>query len=140
MKLVLLLNNISGEGLVPDFKNYKYHDDTLMISAAEEGADMLIPYAYAMVWLSRYTAACEIFPAMQNNTAIIAEENDINISLLGGAAVFAKLSADGVSEKMQLLYKDEAFKTGVAGNAAAVLEKYGTLKATAALYYCITGK
>ena len=128
MKLVLLHSGMDEEDLVPDFKNYRYREDVKIISTKEKNARLLVAHAFGLIWLSNYYHCNEAFRAMQNSVPLIAEDNEINKSLFRNAALFSALSQDELSDKMQLLYKDEFLKKSVSGHARPVLEKYDVVK------------
>ena len=133
MKIVLLHSGMDEEGLVPDFKNYRYRDDVKIISTEEKNAQLLTAHAYGLIWLSDYFPGNEAFRAMQHKVPLIAEDNETNKSLFGNAALFSALSQNELADKMQLLYKDELLKKSVSDHAPGWLLKYDAMKAADAL-------
>ena len=138
MKLVLLLNNIAEEKLVPDFSNYKYRDDVAVVPTGEENASSLIHHAYALIWLSGYSPANEAFLAIQHRVPVIAADTNINRDLFGDAVLFSGVSPGSLTEQMQLLYKDETAKNNIAARAHAFIQTYDPARAAEALYHGLT--
>ena len=134
MKLVLLLNNIVEKGLIPDFENYKYRNDVVIVTAGEKTASALIPHAYALIWLNRYSPAKEAFRAIRHQVPVIAADTNINRDLFGNAVLFSAISPESLTEQMQLLYKDETAKNNMAALAHVFIQKYDAAGAAEALY------
>jgi len=138
MKLVLVLNKIAEEGLIPDFSNYKYREDVVIVPEGIENASSLILHAYAIIWLGRYSPDNEVFRAIHHHIPVIAADTDINHKLFGDAALFSEVSPGSLTEQMQLLYKDETAKNNIAALGDRFVQKYDAAKAAEALYLGLT--
>lgn len=123
MKLVLMLLNIQEKNLIPDFKNYRYREDVLIISEKETSA-FSVENAFGLIWFCGYEHAAIAFAALKSGVPVIVPENNINKSLFRDAAIFTALSETGLAENMQLLYKDETVRKNLNENAEILLENY----------------
>jgi glycosyltransferase involved in cell wall biosynthesis len=131
LKLGLLLQNISEENLIHNFTNYKYKDDIFFVKV---DAEALVASAFACIHFTNYAANSLSFVALQNRVPVIAVENNTNNSIFENAALFCTLSEKSLSEKMQLLYKNEYIRNEITANGLALLQKYNATTASKILY------
>lgn len=137
MKLVLL-NTLFREDLIPGFNHYKYRDDVKIIPLTAKNALALFPNAYAMISLSDYFPGNDTMIALANGIPLIVKDNVKNRSLFGEAALYAPVSETALSEKMQLLYKDEHLKNSLAEKGTLLIKRYDAQKTASALWDGLT--
>jgi hypothetical protein len=137
MKMVLLLKDISATNLIPDFKNYKYKSDVIFIEKANNPYNEIVEAAFTVINFCKYSNNSISFVALQKNVPLIAADNNINKSIFGQAAIYCDTTEKGMSEKMQLIYKDEALKNNLNFHGNILLKKYAADKAAQDLYNMI---
>jgi hypothetical protein len=124
IKLMLLFEGISTEDAIKDFTNYKYKDEVVIISTIGANTEQIISSAFAFIFFGDYRPNSSCMFALQNNVPIIIEDKDDNQSLFKQAAIFALPTNKSLSEKMQLIYKDESTRKNLAMQAQEVLQQY----------------
>ncbi len=137
MKLVLLLEGISQNHLKVDFKNYKYREDIIFVKDTNEHKVPLMQSAFALIYFSEYRTDCTAFQAFQHNVPVIAADSSINKSLFGAGAIFTSIGEKALSEKMQLIYKDDLLKSQLTKEGSKIVEKYNATVAAEDLYKAI---
>ncbi len=106
MKLVFILQNIKEEGLINDFKNYKYKNDIVFVTDKHNSA-YILQTAYTTICFEKYAGNNKIFEAVQSGVPVIADETAINTAVFTNTVLFCEITAQSLSQKMMLLYKDE---------------------------------
>ncbi len=137
MKMVLLLMDISATNLIPDFKNYKYKNDVVFIEKANDPYNEMVDAAFTLINFCKYSNNTISFVALQKNVPLIAADNNTNRRVFGEAAIYCDMTEKGMSEKMQLIYKDEALKNNLNLHGNILLKKYNADKAAQDLYNMI---
>jgi hypothetical protein len=137
MKLILLLDDVVEENLIPDFKNYKYKDEVYIIIQTVNNRRNIVSASSALFYFSTYTENSIAFVAVQQAIPIITLDNKINKSLLDNAALYTTASDKAIGEKMQLLYKDESIKDKLKEASIALLQKHDITEAAEQLYKAI---
>ena len=133
MKLVLLFHKISAEDPVPDFKNYKYRQDVILIPHTEKAENELLQNCFALVWFGAFHQRDIAFASLKNDIPVIVEDNKTNKSLFGEGVLFTMLTVHDLAEKMQVLYKDESIRNKTIERGKFLLQKYNSTVATTAL-------
>jgi hypothetical protein len=139
MKLVLALVNIKEEGLINDFKNYKYRSDVIFV-AGENKFNELLQQAYAAISFENHAADNTNFKALKNNVPLIINNGLINESVFKVAALYANASVKELSENMMLIYKDEFRRKQLLSAAGELSSKYDAEKTADSIWQTITGK
>lgn len=138
MKLVLLLDNVDEEILIPDFKNYKHKEDIVFVQENEENKAQIIASAFTCLFLDIYSNINNAFIALQNNVAVIASNSELNKSIFENAVLYTNITDKNIAENMQQLYKDEQLKKELQIESETVLQKYNADKTAAVLYQIIS--
>jgi hypothetical protein len=137
MKLVLFLDNILEEKLIDDFKNYKYRDEVIFIVQNINNRRNIVAASNALFYFSDYSTNSIAFVALQQEIPIVTIDNEINRSIFGEAALYTEKTENAITEKMQLLYKDEAIKNNLTIVSKELLKKYDATQAAEYLYNII---
>ena len=124
MKLVLLLHNISEKDAIPDFKNYKYREDVILLQHNTDAENELLQNCFALIWSGNFDQRDTVFAGMQHDIPIIVSDNKINKSLFSEAVIYTTLTAADLAAKMQVLYKDEEIRNKKIEQGKILLEKY----------------
>ena len=133
LKLILLLRIKSPEDPVPDFKNYKYREDVILMQHTEKTENDFLKSCFAFVWFGSFRQRSIAFAALQNDVPLIVSDNKINKSLFGEGVLFTMLTVHDLAEKMQVLYKDESIRNKTIECGKFLLQKYNSTVATTAL-------
>ena len=110
IKLVLSFEKEIDENLLPDFKNYKYKNDVILIKKTGSNKLQLTASAFAYIFLADYNFRENVYDALQYNIPVIAIDNIDNHLLFNQAIAYTALSVDGIATQLQTIYKDEMFK------------------------------
>jgi Glycosyl transferases group 1 len=137
MKLVLFLDNVEQENLILDFKNYKYKDEVLFITQDVNNRRNIVSASNGLFYFSEYKTNNIAFVALQQAIPVVTVDNDINRSIFGEAVLYTATSDKAITEKMQLLYKDEAVKNNLTAASKELLKKYDATKVAEHLYNII---
>ena len=129
IKLLFLLDDITEENLIPDFKNYKYKNDVKIIIQNNENILPIVVSSFATIFFGSYTDVSFAFLALQNSIPVIAADNKINNLLFKNAVMYSDVSENELAIKMQLIYKDEFQKNLLIQQSYSLLEKYNTEEA-----------
>jgi hypothetical protein len=138
MKLVLLLDNVDEEILIPNFKNYKHKEDVVFVQENVENKAPIIASAFTCLFLDTYNYINNAFIALQNNVPVIAANSELNKSIFENAILYTNLTDKNIAENMQQLYKDEQLKKKLQIESETVLQKYNAEKAATFLYQIIS--
>ncbi len=137
MKLVLFLDDVPEEKLIPDFKNYKYRDEVIFIKQDVNNRRNIVSASNALFYFSEYQTNNIAFVALQQAIPIVTVDNDINRSIFGEAVLYTATTDKAITEKMQWLYKDEALKNNLTMASKELLKKYDATKVAEHLYNII---
>ena len=138
LKMVLLFENDIDEKLLPDFKNYKYKNDVLLIKQTDENREKLTAAAFAMVFLGNYTRRHTVYEAFYYNIPVIAADTVTNNVLFKSAVNYASLTVEGLALQLQLLYKNETIKNQLIQKATVYLTKFNSNTVSQRLYDIIS--
>ncbi|MEQ1553589.1 MAG: hypothetical protein ABL929_05390, partial [Ferruginibacter sp.] len=100
----------------------------------EENTHEIISAAFGFIYFSDYGYMQNAFIALQNNVPLIVDDDKTNNSIFNKAALFSKKSIKAISEKMQLLYKNENQRNYLQNEGKVLLKKYSTNNAANTLY------
>ncbi len=137
MKLVLFLDDVLEEKLIPDFKNYKYRDEVIFITQNVNNRRNIVSASNGLFYFSEYKTNNIAFVALQQEIPIVTLDNEINRSIFSEAVLYTKNSDKAITEKMQLLYKDESIKSNLTIESKQLLKKYDATKVAEHLYNII---
>ncbi len=138
MKLVLLLDAVDEETLIPDFKNYKHKADVVFVNENACDKAPIIASAFACIFLDTYNYINNAFIALQNNVAVIAANAELNKSIFEHAILYTNFTDKNIAENMQQIYKDEQLKKELKIESKTVLQKYNVEKTATLLYQIIS--
>ncbi len=110
LKLLLLFENKTDEKFLPDFKNYKYKDEVVLIKQTTENSSSLTATSFGYIFLGDYSYKQNVYNALLYNIAVIAADTNDNHLLFNEAVAYAPLTTEGLAHQLQILYKDEFFK------------------------------
>ena len=137
MKLVLFLDAVAEENLIPNFKNYKYKDEVYFILQDVNNRRNIVSASNGLFYFSEYKTNNISFVALQQAIPIVAVDNNINRSIFAEAVLYTENNDKAITEKMQLLYKDEAIKNKLATASKELLKKYDAINVAIHLYKII---
>jgi hypothetical protein len=137
MKLVLFLDAVSEENLIVNFKNYKYKDDVIFILQDVNNRRNIVSASNALFYFSEYKTNNIAFVALQQAIPIVTIDNEINKSIFSEAVLYTQNTDKAITEKMQLLYKDETIKNNLAIASKELLKKYDATEVSEHLYNII---
>ncbi len=137
MKLVLFLDDVSEENLIPDFKNYKYRDEIIFIIQHVNNRRNIVSASNGLFYFSEYKTNNIAFVALQQEIPVVMVDNEINRSVFGESALYTESTDKAIADKMQLLYKDETIKSNLAEASKEFLKKYDATKVAEHLYNSI---
>lgn len=140
MKLVLLLEDVPEENLIPDFHNYKYKEDVVFVQSTNKNKLQIIASAFACLYFGNYKFIKNVFSALQNNIPVIVTDSDLYKGIFNNAVTYAAGTEKSIAANMQLLYKDEQLKKELNTQAQIVLQNYNAEKAATDLYNIISVK
>jgi glycosyltransferase involved in cell wall biosynthesis len=134
MKLVVFLDEVLEENLIPNFKNYKYKDDIVFIVQDANNRRNIVAASNGLFYFCTYKPSNIAFIAIQQAIPIVTIDTNINRSIFGDAVLYTESTDKAIAEKMQLLYKDETIKKDLAIASKVLLQKYDATKAAEDLY------
>jgi hypothetical protein len=137
IKLVLFLDDVVEEKLIPDFKNYKYREEVIFIKQDVNNRRNLVSASNGLFYFSEYKTNNIAFVALQQAIPIVMLDDEINRSVFGEAVLYTESTDKAITEKMQLLYKDETVKKKLAIASKEFLKKYDAAKVAEHLYNII---
>jgi hypothetical protein len=137
MKLVLFLDAVPEEKMIPDFKNYKYREEVIFIKQDVNNRRNIVSASNGLFYFSEYKTNNIAFVALQQTIPIVMLDDEINRSIFSEAVLYTENSDKAITEKMQLLYKDETVKTSLAIASKELLKKYEATKVAEHLYNII---
>jgi glycosyltransferase involved in cell wall biosynthesis len=137
MKLVLLLDDVHEENLIVNFKNYKYRDEVIFIIQDVNNRRNIVAASNALFYFSEYKTNNIAFVALQQEIPIVTMDNEINRSVFDQAVLYTENTDKAITEKMQLLYKDETIKSTFSMASKEFIKKYDAKKVAEQLYNAI---
>ncbi len=137
MKLVVFLDDVMEKKLIPDFKNYKYKDEVLFIPQDVNNRRNIVAASNGLFYFSEYNTNNIAFVALQQTIPVVTIDNTINRSIFDEAVLYTEMTDKAITEKMQLLYKDEAIKNKLTITSKELLKKYDAIKVADQLYNAI---
>lgn len=141
MKLVLLVSATYKAEIVPDYKNYKYRDDVIIIKNENNSSGHIcMAAAYAAMYFPEYFSREEnlLLPLMYAVPLITGSDN-LQAGIYDGNALYCQPAAQQVAEKMMLLYKDEDLRNSLAANYRQLATSCTWEQAASNLWASITG-
>ncbi len=115
IKLLLLLNDVTLDECVKDFRLYKYREDVTIKQITDKDYSLatLLAAAYAVIHLPKeITGKAETgLQAMLTGVPVIGFQSAEHLSLYGDAALLTTINEQSIAEKLMLLYKDELLRT-----------------------------
>ena len=124
LKLVLLFENDIDEKLLPDFKNYKYKNEVVIIKQTTENKLSLKAASFAYIFLGDYNYKQHVYDAMSYNVPVIVADTNENRFLFHLSVVYASLTVEGLALQLQNIYKDELSRKKQLQNANQFLANF----------------
>ena len=117
MKLVLLVSGTFKSDIVPDFKNYKYRDDVIIVKQDTHRPEhTCIAAAYAALYFSdTFRSDVQILLPLVYHVPLITCMNNLHAGIYAGNALYCEPAPQQIAEKMMLIYKDEDLRNRLAG-------------------------
>ncbi len=141
MKLVLLVSGTYNSEIVPDFKNYKYRDDVILLKQENnKHVHKCIAAAYAaMFFPGMFSKDENILLPLVYHVPLITDHNNLHAGIYAEHALYCQPLPEQIAEKMMLIYKDEDLRNRLVG-ASRQLASSCTWENTATnLWVSITG-
>jgi glycosyltransferase involved in cell wall biosynthesis len=138
MQLIITGNkSSSAESLTEKLATYKYRKDVhLILNPSKKTFYELIAGAYAFV----YPMPGDHFPltilmALRSGIPVIAYDMPLVREVAGDTIIYASAGADGLSAKMQSIYKDESLRAAVIDSAEEHIAQKAKTDIPQSLYY-----
>lgn len=141
MKLVLLVSTAYKTDIVPDFKNYKYRDDVIILKKDNNRAGLIcMAAAYAAMYFPENSSRDEngLLP-LTYAVPLITGSDNLQMGIYEGNALFCQPAAQHIAEKMMLIYKDEDLRNSLAANYRQMASTCTWEQAASNLWASITG-
>jgi hypothetical protein len=138
IKLLLLFENEIDENLLPDFKNYKYKNDVVLLKQTTENNEIVTAAAFSFIFLADYYTFDSVHAAFFYNVPVIAAKTTANELFFTTAVAYTATTVADLALQMQLIYKNETYKNSLTHLASSYLEKYDSNKASKKLYEFVT--
>lgn len=111
MQLILIIDQAIDQKLLKLVENYKYKEDIkLMVNNDGKLLLNLLSACYGCIMSINSSIECKMIHAIKLNIPMIIDETDFNKSSFANACVYSKMDEVQISQKMNLLYKDEFFR------------------------------
>ena len=124
LKLMLLFEREIDEKLLPDFKNYKYKNEIVLVKETIENCFLLKAASFAYVFLGDYSCKQNVYDSMQYNIPVIAADTNDNRLLFEHSVAYSSLTVEALAQQLQNMYKDERFKRQQLYNAEQFLANF----------------
>lgn len=134
IKMLLLFEKDVDEKLLPDFKNYKYKADIILLKQTSANHHVITAAAFAFIFFGDYRNFASVHQAFYNNVPVIAAKTAANELLFTKAVAYTATTVADLAAQMQLVYKNEVYKNSLTHLATSYLEKYDSNKASKKLY------
>ncbi len=126
LRLMLLFENEIDEKLLPDFKNYKYKNEVVLLKETNENALPLTAAAFAYIFFGEYKSSQNVYNAFYYNVPVIAADTVSNNLLFKAAVIYAAINVDSLALQLQLIYKNESYKIQLLQKAAMFLTRFNS--------------
>jgi hypothetical protein len=130
LKMILLFENNIDDKLLPDFKNYKYRNEVVLLKETNENLLLLTAAAFACIYFGDYKSRDSVYKALQYNIPVIAADTVINNLLFKSAVCYAVATVDGLALQLQLIYKDEVYRKQLLQKSAIYLTNFDSITAS----------
>lgn len=138
IKMLLLFEKEIDEKLLPNFKNYKYKADIILLKQTSANYPIITGAAFAFIFFGDYRNFTSVHQAFYNNVPVIAAETTANELLLTKAVAYTATTVEDLAAQMQLVYKNEGYKNTLTQMAASYLEKFDSNEASKKLYQFVS--
>lgn len=138
LKIILLFKNDIDENLLPDFKNYKYKNEVVLLKQTVENEKLLTAAAFSFIFFGDYTCRPDVYNAFYYNVPVIAADTVTNNALFNSAVTYAAVTVEGLAMQLQLIYKNEIYKNQLQQKATAFLTKFNSETASQKLYEVVS--
>lgn len=126
LKMILLFENDIDEKLLPDFKNYKYRNEIILIKETNANQSLLTAAAFCYIFFGNYNRVGDVYKALQYNVPVIAADTEINNLLFKLTVAYAAVSVDILARQLQLIYKDEVYRKQLLQKANIFLTQFNS--------------
>lgn len=110
LKMILLFEKDIDEQLLPDFKNYKYRNEVVLLKETKENVRLLTAAAFSYIYFNDYKSQTLVYNAFRYNVPVIAADTITNNLLFKSTVSYSAASVDGLARQLQLIYKDEVYR------------------------------
>ena len=124
LRLMLLFENEIDEKLLPDFKNYKYKNEVVLLKEINENTLSLTAAAFAYIFFGDYKSSKNVYNAFYYNIPVISADTISNNLLFKLAVTYAAINVDSLALQLQLIYKNESYKLQLLQKATMFLTKF----------------
>lgn len=124
LKMILLFKNEIDERLLPDFKNYKYKNEVVILKETRENVLQLTAAAFTLIFFADYKSRGNLYNALNNNIPVIVADTFTNNLLYKSAVSYAAPTVDGLALQLQLIYKNEIYKKQLLQQANIYLTQF----------------
>ena len=124
LRLILLFENEINEKLLPDFKNYKYKNEVILLKESKENALLITAACFSYIFFGDYKSSKNVYNAFYYNIPVIAADTIYNNLLFKSAVTYAAISVDSLALQLQLIYKNESYKNQLIQKANIFLVKF----------------
>jgi hypothetical protein len=126
LRLILLFENEIDEKLLPDFKNYKYKNEVVLVKETKENTLSFTAAAFAYVFFGDYKSSKNVYNAFSYNIPVIAADTISNNLLFKLAVTYAAINVDSLALQLQLIYKNESYKIQLLQKANMFLTRFNS--------------
>ncbi len=130
LKMILLFENEIDEKLLPDFKNYKYKDQVVLLKETRENSMLLTAAAFSYIYFSDYKSRECVYKAFQYYVPVIAADTITNNLLFKLAVCYTAIAVDGLALQLQLIYKDEVYRKQLLQKSTIYLTNFDSIIAS----------
>lgn len=130
LKMILLFEKDIDEQLLPDFRNYKYRNEVVLLKETKENVELLIAAAFCYIYFNNYKSRALVYNAFKFNVPVIAADTITNNLLFKTTVSYSAASVDVLAKQLQLIYKDEVYKKQLLQKANIHLTEFDSNKAS----------
>ena len=130
LKMILLFENEIDEKLLPDFKNYKYKNQVVLLKETRENQILLTAAAFSYIYFSDYKSKECVFKAFQYNVPVIAVDTITNNLLFKSTVCYTAIAVDLLALQLQLIYKDEVYRKQLLQKSTIFLTNFDSIIAS----------
>jgi hypothetical protein len=124
LKMILLFENETDEKLLPDFKNYKYKNEVVLLRETKDNVLQLTAAAFSFIFFDDYKNKVNVNNALHYNIPVIAADTPTNNLLYQSAVSYTAATVDGLALQLQLIYKNEIYKNQLLQQANIYLTQF----------------